>query len=151
MSETAKFIIPNFANLPIHAFKGREVNVFSSMTVPDWKLKVEDVMLEVCEDVKCEVGGLCGRQLGGEESLLALRPPQPLLNTAFFMLIFFFLSTALIFLATIAVAIIIIKLTEIVGWLVEVRKETMIKKEHCENKGQKKHCQRHKGPRVLTI
>ena len=77
MSETAKFIIPNFANLPIHAFKGREVNVFSSMTVPDWKLKVEDVMLEVCEDVKCEVGGLCGRQLGGEGSLLALRPPQP--------------------------------------------------------------------------
>ena len=76
---------------------------------------------------------------------------HPLLNTAFFKLIFFFLSTALIFLATIAVAIIIIKLTEIVGWLVEVRKETMIKKEHCENKGQKKHCQRHKGPRVLTI
>ena len=46
---------------------------------------------------------------------------HPLLNTAFFKLIFFFLSTALIFLVTIAVAIIIIKLTEIIGWLVEVR------------------------------
>ena len=46
---------------------------------------------------------------------------HPVLNTAFFKLIFFFLSTALIFLVTIAVAIIIIKLTEIIGWLVEVR------------------------------
>ena len=65
---------------------------------------------------------------------------HPLLNTAFFKLIFFFLSTALIFLATIAVAIIIIKLTEIIGWLVEVghKKETMMKKDLCEKKGQKK-------------
>ena len=46
---------------------------------------------------------------------------HPLLNTIFFKLIFFFLTTALIFLVTVAVAIIIIKLTEIIGWLVEVR------------------------------
>ena len=47
---------------------------------------------------------------------------HPLLNTVFFKLVFFFLTTALIFLVTVAVAIIIIKLTEIIGWLVEVRK-----------------------------
>ena len=33
----------------------RVLQCFTFMTVPDWKLKVEDVMLEVCENVKCEV------------------------------------------------------------------------------------------------
>ena len=45
---------------------------------------------------------------------------HPLLNTALFKLVFFFLTTALIFLITVALAVLVIKLCEVVSWAIQV-------------------------------
>ena len=45
---------------------------------------------------------------------------HPLLNTALFKLVFFFLTTALIFLITVALAVLVIKLCEVISWAIQV-------------------------------